>query len=132
MASPVNYYRPVDLDLMFSNAVSLTVTTATYSSEIDMGGIYMGDASAVRGVVQIGTISATAASTIAVAVYASTAATATTKIMTIETVTGSAAFERHFTLPADCARYIRLGYTLGATAASSCVITAFLAPEVEK
>lgn len=40
-------YRSKDAELLFSNAYALTVTTATYSSEIDLGGADMGAGSPV-------------------------------------------------------------------------------------
>ena len=119
-------YRAKDYALLFSNAVSLTVTTATYSSELDFGATDMGEGSAIDVVVYVSAISATAASTMLIEVASSTAATATTIVQDIGTVvSGSASFEKIFTLPKDIARYTRLRYTLTGSAASSCTITAF-------
>ena len=126
-----NYYRATDLGLMFSNAYALTVTTATYSTTLDLGsGANMGQGQAVRGIVQVTGITATAASTLIIALCASSASTPTTVVATYETHTGSSSFEEHFTLPADIARYVNLKYTLSGTAASACTITAFLTSKV--
>ncbi len=119
-------YRIKDKSLLFSNAVSLTVTTATYSSEVDLAGSDMGEGSPIDVVVYVSAFSATAASTFLIEVAAATTTTPTTIIQDIGTaVTGSAAFEKIFTLPKDVARYVRLRYTLTATAASNVTITAF-------
>ncbi len=118
-------FRAVDRELYFSKAVSLTVTTATYSSEIDFGSVDMG-LTPVQVVVQVSSISATAASTFNIEVAAGTATTPTTIVQDIGTVvTGSANFEKIFSLPADVARYVRLRYTLAGSAASSASITSF-------
>jgi len=118
-------YRSKDAELLFSNAYALTVTTATYSSELDLGGADMGAGSHVDVVVYVSSITATAASTLDIVVAAGTATSPTTTVLTIPTVTGSAAFEKIVTLPREVARYVRLKYTLGGTAASSATITAF-------
>ena len=128
-----NHYRATDKELMFSAAQALTVTTATYSTnELDLGSAAMAQGEAIRGIIQVSGYSATAASTLAIVVASATTTAATTTIMTIPTITGTAAVERFFTLPADCPRYVRLNYTLGATAASSVNITALLTAEVLK
>jgi hypothetical protein len=120
------YYRAFDLDLAFSNAVALTVTTATYSSELNLGSTQMGKGKPIQVVVQVQGITATAASTILVEVAAGSATAPTTFVQDISTaVTGSANFEKHFTLPADVAKFVRLRYTLTGSAASACTITAF-------
>jgi len=119
-------YRNKDAKLLFSNAYSLTVTTATYSSEIDLGAADMGCGSGIDVVCYVSAISATAASTMLVEVAAGTATTPTTIVQDIGTaVTGSAAFEKLFSLPKEVGRYVRLRYTLTGSAASSATITAF-------
>lgn len=123
--SLANRYRAKDAQLVFSSAVSLTVTTATYSSEIDLGSADMGAGSPIDVVCYVSSISATAATTIDIVVAAGTATSPTTTVLTIPTVTGSAAFEKLFTLPKEVGRYVRLKYTIGGTAASSCTINAF-------
>lgn len=123
-------FRAVDRELYFSKAVSLTVTTATYSSELNLGGVDMGQ-TPVQVVVQVSSISATAASTFLIEVAAGTATTPTTIVQDIGTaVTGSANFEKIFTLPADVAKYVRLRYTLTGSAASSASITSFATAEI--
>lgn len=120
-------YRAVDNDLYFSDAQALTVTTAAYSeSQIDLGVVDMGAGSPIDVVCYISGITATAASTILVEVADGAATAPTTIIQDIGTVvTGSAAFEKLFTLPKEVKRYVRLRYTLSGSAASSCLITAF-------
>ena len=120
-------YRAKDKSLLFSNAQALTVTTAAYcTTELDLGVVDMGAGSPIHVVVYVSDISATAASTFLIEVCDSAAATATTLIQDIGTVvTGSAAFEKIFTLPIDVKRYVRLRYTLTGTAASTATITAF-------
>lgn len=129
-----NVYRASDRETMFSNAQALTVTTAAYStSELDLGGAGMGNGEVVKVVVQVTAISATAASTMLVEVAAATTTAPTTIIQDIGTVvTGSAAFEKIFSLPVDVARYVRLRYTLTGTAASTATITAFATAEIQK
>ena len=120
-------YRAKDKSLLFSNAQALTVTTAAYStSEIDLGVVDMGAGSAIDVVCYVSGITATAASTILVEVADGAATAPTTIIQDIgAVVTGSAAFEKLFTLPKEVKRYVRMRYTLSGTAASSCLITAF-------
>lgn len=120
-------YRAVDNDLYFSDAQALTVTTAAYSTnELNLGAEGMGYGTPIQVVVQCSSFSATAASTMLIEVANSTAATATTICQDIGTaVTGSANFEKKFTLPADVKKYVRLRYTLTASAASNVTITAF-------
>ena len=119
-------YRIKDYALLFSNAVAVTVTTATYSTEVDFGVADMGEGSAIDVVCYVSGITATAASTINIEVASGTATTPTTIVQDIGTVvTGSAAFEKIFTLPKNIARYTRLRYTLSGSAASSFLVTAF-------
>jgi len=119
-------YRAKDKSLLFSSAQSLTVTTQAYStSEIDLGASDFGVGSPIDVVVYVSAISATAASTLAITVVSGTATAPTTNILTIPTVTGSAAFEKLITLPKEVSRYVRLGYLLTGTAASTATITAF-------
>lgn len=121
-------YRAKDKDLVFSAAQSLTVTTQAYStSEIDWGSLASTDIAAgsnVDIVVQVTAISATAASTMIVTVVAGTATAPTTVALTLPTVTGSAAFEKIFSVPKDLARFVRLGYLLTGSAASTATISA--------
>lgn len=118
-------YRNKDAKLLFSNAYALTVTTATYSSEVDLGAADMGAGSGIDVVCHVSAISATAASTLLIEAAAGTATTPTTVVVNIPAVTGSAAFEKLFSLPKEVGRYVRLKYTLTGSAASSATITAF-------
>lgn len=119
-------YRAKDKSLLFSNAQSLTVTTQAYStSEIDFGAADFGVGSPIDVVVYVSAISATAASTLTISVVSGTATAPTTAILSIPAVTGSAAFEKLITLPKEVSRYVRLGYLLTGTAASTATITAF-------
>ena len=120
-------YRAKDKSLLFSASQSLTVTTQAYStSEIDLGHADFGAfGSKIDVVIEVESITATAASTLAITVVSGTATAPTTAVLTVPTVTGSAAFERIVSLPANAGRFVRLGYLLGATAASSAVISAF-------
>lgn len=118
-------YRNKDLKLLFSSAYALTVTTAVYSTELDLGTADMGVGSGIDVVCYVSAISATAASTMLVEVAAGTATSPTTVVLNVPAVTGSAAFEKQFSLPKEVGRYVRLKYTLTGSAASSATITAF-------
>lgn len=119
-------YRAKDKSLLFSSAQSLTVTTQAYStSEIDFGATDFGIGTHVDVVCYVSAISATAASTFTLSVVAGTATAPTTAVLSVPAVTGSAAFEKIITLPKDVARYVRLGYLLTGSAASTATITAF-------
>ena len=119
-------YRAKDKELVFSAAQALTVTTQAYStSEIDWGSTDWAAGSHLDVVVQVTAISATAASTLIITAVAGTATAPTTVALTLPTVTGSAAYVKDFTLPKDIGRFVRLGYLLTGSAASTATITAF-------
>lgn len=120
-------FRMKDKDLVLSSAQSLTVTTTAYStSEVDFGSTDFGAGSTIDCVVYVSAIAATAASTFTINVVAGTATAPTTQVLTVPAVTGSIAFEKIITLPRDVARFVRIGYLLTGTAASTATVTAFL------
>jgi hypothetical protein len=119
-------YRIKDTSLMFSSAQALTVTTQAYStSELDFGTTGMAEGSPIDVVVYVSAIAATAASTFTIALYGGTATAPTTVLLSVPAVTGSAAFEKIITVPKDMPRFIRVGYLLTGTAASTATVTAF-------
>lgn len=119
----MSFQTNFDRELAFSIAQTLGTTADTAStSEINLGATGMGQATPVKGVVNVTALSGT----LAIKVYGSTTATVTTSNTLIQTISvGSGVTgQQHFTLPQNCPQYIKLFYSAGTSGTVTSWLTA--------
>lgn len=118
------YQQAFDRSVVFSSAQVLDDTADTASTnEIDLGDSQSAEGVPFKGVVNVTALSGTLVIKVCANAAAATVA-ATDLVMTLPTISAGVTGQYHFTLPQNCARYVKLFYTAGTSGTVTAWLTA--------
>lgn len=111
-----------DLDLVYSNAQSISTAEIGSTNELDLGSANMGQGEAVKLVINVTALTGTLIVKVCSKVTGTVASS--DSIYTLPTIGSGATGQYHFTLPQNIKRYTKLYYTAGTSATITAWLTA--------